>query len=265
MNHAYARVGSIGLARLIQEIVDAGDEAHRIQQSGALRVRDKVDQSPVTEADEKVETRLRTFLATHYADAAFLGEESGKSGNQDNALAFVVDPIDGTRAFVRGFPTWSVLVGIEWQGEPQLGIAYLPAEKNLFVGIVGEGTTENGRPVRMSQESRIALSTVCHGTVLQFAEANAVPALERVARKVRDIRGFGDFAGYRAVLRGEAEASFEPAIQHWDVSAPAAIMRAAGGTFCAWDGTPSVRKGTALATNGKVEAELLSILASTKP
>lgn len=260
MNEVYARFGDQALRGLIAVIVDAGDEAHRIQQSGALRVRDKVDQSPVTEADEKVEAHLRAYIEKHHQDAAFVGEETGQRGNVEEGLAFVVDPIDGTRAFVRGFPTWSVLVGIEWNGIPQMGIAYLPAEKNIFVGIVGVGATENGRPVRLSREARLPLATICHGTVLQFAEAHAVHQLERVAKNVRDMRGFGDFAGYRAILRGEAEASFEPSIRHWDVSAPAAILRAAGGTFCAWDGTPSVQQGTALATNGLVEKELLALL-----
>ncbi|MFW6023718.1 MAG: inositol monophosphatase family protein, partial [Myxococcota bacterium] len=142
--------GRSALRALVDEVLAAGEEALRMQRSGAgARYETKPDLSPVTEADQAVETRLRAFAAQRFPDLGFVGEEEGET-NREAEVRFVVDPIDGTRAFIRGLPTWSVLVGMEDAHGPAVGIALMPAAGDLFVGVRGAGADGNGRPLHVS-------------------------------------------------------------------------------------------------------------------
>lgn len=172
-------------------------------------------------------------------------------------MRFVVDPIDGTRAFIRGIPTWSVLLGLEVEGEPMLGIAYLPAMEEIFVAYRGGGALGNGRPLRVSSVDDLAQALVCHGALQQFYGAGCASALASIEASTFTQRGFSDFDGYRHVLLGRADAMVDPGVQPWDLCAPSVLIEEAGGRFSDWQGKASIHSGKALASNGRVHDALL--------
>src|SRR5690606_17163895 len=141
-------LGEDFVSRLVRGVLAAGRGARAIAERG-VRAERKSDQSPVTEADRRVEARLRAFLEAATPGATIFGEEEGTSGAR-SSLVFHVDPIDGTRAFLRGIPTWSILVGLEDAGVPVFGLAYMPSDDDLFVGSLGGGAYHNGRPLAVS-------------------------------------------------------------------------------------------------------------------
>lgn len=251
--------GRPALDRLVDVVVEAGDEARRMFERGQARVETKPDRTPVTLADKMVEDRIRAFLAEAHPSAGFLGEETGASG-PTGAMRFVLDPIDGTRAFVRGLDTWSVLLGLEAEGVPSIGVAYLPAARDLFVGVRGHGAYDNGRACRVSRVTMLADATITHGVVAQFTDNGLGALLPRLAEKA-STRGLSDFDGYRQLLRGKVDAMVDPGVKPWDLCAPAVLVREAGGWLTSLAGEETIHGGSGVATNGLVHAELLALLA----
>lgn len=264
MAHGFdlARLGGLqGLDALVQAVLGAGDLALSMQRDvlrGAGIAR-KADASPVTVADEAVEARLRAHVDAHHPEAGWLGEETG-SAAPDAALRFIVDPIDGTRAYLRGLPTWSVLVAVEAEGVPSVGIAYLPATGDLFVGVRGGGARVNGRPCRLSAVASLDEALVCHGALAQFTDAGRESALGALARGTYTQRGIADFASYAALLRGQADAVVDPGVMPYDVAAAAVLVREAGGRATDLRGRETVHGDGFVASNGALHGPLLALL-----
>lgn len=245
---------------LVDEVLGAGEDAVRALRDGAARrVMTKPDRSPVTEADQAVETRLRGFMERRFAHVGFVGEETG-TGNADAALRFIVDPIDGTRAFVRGLPTWSILVGLEADGEPVAGIAHFPASGDLFVGVRGHGAYGNGRPLRVSAIDSLDGALIAHGSLQQFTAAGFGAMLTHLGERTHTQRGFADFDGYRQMLWGRADGMVDPSVQPWDLCAAAVLIREAGGRFTDLAGNETIYAGIGVASNGVVHDALLDVL-----
>jgi histidinol-phosphatase len=254
--------GRSALAMLIDEVLAAGEDARRLYRSGAAnRTRRKPDRSPVTEADEAVEKRLSMYLRKRYPDAGFLGEETGSAGPSGAGLRWVVDPIDGTRAFIRGIPTWSILVGLEAEGRPVLGVAYMPAADDLFVGVEGEGAWGNGRPLALSHVETLADCAVTHGALSEFTDLQLGHLLPRLGEATYTQRGFSDFDGYRQLLLGRVDAMIDPGVAPWDICAAAVLVREAGGRLTSLDGEETIHGHGAVASNGLVHDALLRLLA----
>ncbi len=253
--------GPRALDALVDEVLAAGDEALRLYRAGAAnRTKQKPDRSPVTEADEAVERRLRAFLAERYPEHGFLGEETGGAG-ADAALRWVVDPIDGTRAFIRGIPTWSILVGLEHEGEPVVGVAYLPAGHDLFVAVRGHGAWDNGRPITaLSRVAAVEEAVVTHGALSQFTDLGLGYLLPRLGKGTYTQRGFADFDGYRQLLRGRVDAMVDPGVAPWDICPAAVLVREAGGRLTSLDGHDTIHGGGSVASNGAVHDGLLALL-----
>ena len=253
--------GRKALVELIDTILASGEEAMKAYRAGvANRTKKKPDRSPVTEADEMVEKRLSKHLRARYPDAGFLGEETGASGPEDSGMRWVVDPIDGTRAFIRGLPTWSILVGLEAEGEPVVGIAYMPAADDLFVAVRGDGARGNGRPLAVSEVDSVAEATVTHGALSQFTDLQLGHLLPRLGQETYTQRGFADFDGYRQLLLGRCDAMIDPGVAPWDICAAAVIVREAGGRLTSLGGEDTIYGGGAVATNGHIHAPLLALL-----
>jgi histidinol-phosphatase len=252
------------LDALCDEVLAAGRQALALFAAGAAsRARQKPDRSPVTEADEAVEVRLRGFLARERPDAAFLGEETGASpvtADGGAKMRFIVDPIDGTRAFLRGLDSWSILVGLEVEGEPVLGVALLPARDELYWGFLGGGAYKNGRPLRVSAVDRVEESAIGHGALAQFAEAGMVPSLERLARGTYTQRGTADFYGHTLVLDGRLDAMVDPALKPWDLCAVVPLVEEAGGRYSDFAGARTIYGGGCLASNGQVHDGMLTLI-----
>jgi histidinol phosphatase-like enzyme (inositol monophosphatase family) len=259
----YAHLGGrAAFDDLIDAVIKAGELALKLFREGAAeRMQKKPDRSPVTEADRAVESALAEVVHRRFPGAKFFGEEHGGDRERVTGLRFVVDPIDGTRAFLRGMPTWSILVGIELDGEPFAGVAYMPAASDLFTAVRDEGAYANGRPIRLSRVAKLDDALVCHGGLAQFTDDGRVAALEKLALGTYTQRGFSDFANYRALLLGQADAVVDPSIQPYDVAAAAAIVREAGGRLTSLRGEDSIYGPGAIASNGLVHAELVALLA----
>jgi len=246
---------------LIDTILRAGELAISLYRAGASeRAEKKPDRSPVTEADRAVEAAIAKVVSERFPRAAFYGEETGGEGARVAGLRFVVDPIDGTRAFLRGMPSWSILVGIEHDGEPLAGVAYMPALGELFTAVRGEGAYANGRPIRLSRVEKLEDALVCHGGLAQFVDDGREQVLGKLARASYTQRGLADFASYRALLLGQADAVVDPAVQPYDVAAAAAIIREAGGALTSLRGEQTIYGPGALASNGRVHDQLVELL-----
>ncbi|MCB9658861.1 MAG: histidinol phosphatase [Sandaracinaceae bacterium] len=252
--------GHAALLALTDELLACGELALTLYSGGAAaRTQRKPDRSPVTEADQLVEERLLRFLRKRYPDASVWGEETG-AAEGTNGLRFLVDPIDGTRAFVRGLPTWSVLLGLEADGEPVLGMALMPASGDLFVGAKGHGATMNGRPLRVSQVASLDDAVVSHGGLDQFRAAQRLDLPATLGERVYTCRGFADFDGYRQLLLGRVDAMVDLDIKPYDVCPAAVLVREAGGRFTSFAGHDSIHEPNTVASNGRVHDELLSLV-----
>jgi histidinol-phosphatase len=199
------------------------------------------------------------YLDSRFQDVGFLGEETGATEG-DHAMRFIVDPIDGTRAFTRGFDTWAVLVGLEADGEPVVGIAYMPAAGDLMVGVKGDGARMNGRRMRVSAVDSLADAVISHGGLHQFTDASLEPVLEKLGRKTFTQRGHIDFDGYRQLLTGKVDAMVDPGIKPWDVCPAAVLIREAGGRISDFAGNETIHGGTFLATNGVLHEAMLGVV-----
>jgi len=158
-------------------------------------------------------------------------------------------------------PTWSVLVGVEYERQPIAGVAYMPASADLFSAVAGHGAYVNGRPVRLSSIEKLQDAMVCHGGLGQFTDADCEAQLGKLARGTYTQRGLGDFAGYRALLLGQADAVVDPAIQPYDIAAAAVMVREAGGRLTSLTGEDTLYAGYAVASNGLLHDQLLALLA----
>ena len=209
-----------------------------------------------------METLLRDYLHRHFESAGFLGEESGKHDLPEADLVFVVDPIDGTRAFVRGLPTWSVLLAACWKGVPVVGVAFMPQTGDLFVGAAGHGVTWNGKPVGISHVERLDQALVVHGALGQFAETQTLPILSALATQTHTQRGLGDFANYRELLGGRADAVVDPGLKRWDIAPAILMVREAGGLVTQFDGNEALTDGNWVASNGRPSFGPLEVASS---
>jgi histidinol-phosphatase len=252
--------GKAAVDALVGEIRAAGRLALDLYAAGAAgRATRKPDRSPVTEADRAVENHLREYMQRAFPGVGFLGEETGED-NATAALRFVVDPIDGTRSFLRGIPTWSILVGLECDRVPVLGIAHFPADGDMLVGIQGQGATSNGQPLKVSEVDSLEHAVISHGSLLQFTGSDHDALLLALGRKTYTQRGFTDFDGYRKLLHGQVDAMIEPGIQAWDICPAAVLVREAGGRFTSFTGKESIHEGTSIASNGRIHDALIQLV-----
>lgn len=217
----------------------------------------KGDDSPVTIADQGAERLLRRLIEERFPTHAIVGEEYGETAAQENAFRWIVDPIDGTRSFIRGVPLYAVLVGLEVEGEPVVGVANFPALNEMVAGAKGLGATWNGRACRVSQVSQLDQALLCFTDQHNFDVYGRGDAWKRLVQASHTQRGWCDAYGHALVATGRAEAMFDPIMSVWDCAALSPILQEAGGTFTDWQGTPTIYGQEALSTNGRLLEEIL--------
>lgn len=241
----------------------AGDLA-RSYFDGTFEVEYKPDQSPVTVADREAEALIRAEVARLFPADGFLGEESGDQPS-GSGFRWVIDPIDGTKSFIRRIPVWGTLVGLEYRGEQIGGVCYAPALGQMYRALRGDGAYRNDRRVRVSDVPDLAGSQVCYSSVAWFLKHGREQQFLELVRRTDRQRGFGDFYGFVLVADGSADLMVEHGVHTWDVVAVKALIEEAGGVFTDWSGTPTVDAPDVLASNGKVHAEALGILNARQP
>ena len=251
--------------RLLDAALDAARAAGAIALRyfrGDVRVMQKADQTPVTQADQEAEATIVERLRTSFPDIGFLGEEFGAQGAQ--ARRWIVDPIDGTKNFVRGIPYWATLLALEEEGEITLGVVHAPATGELYWARRGQGAWLDGVRLRVSSRgpagrrpcwcTRASIS--CARSTAGATGRGSCGLVDRTDRQ----RGFGDYLGYTFVLRGQAELMLEADLKPWDLAPFQVLFEEAGGRFTDFAGRPTIYSGTALATNGRLHDEALALL-----
>ena len=252
MSHALLMYAAADVARL------AGDVALR-HYRGDIAVETKGDGSPVTIADRAAETAARRWLGERFPGDGILGEEFGLE-RADAPRRWVLDPIDGTKSFVRGVPLWGTLVAVV-EGERVLaGAAYFPAAGEMIAAAPGEGCWWNGARARVSAVAALDQATVCV-TDERFPEhPDRRAAWRSLAVRAAVSRTWGDCYGYLLVATGRAEVMVDPVMSPWDAAALQPIIAEAGGVFTDWDGTATAFAGSVVATNAAVASDARRLL-----
>jgi histidinol-phosphatase len=224
-----------------------------------LAVEWKQDQSPVTLADREAEAFLRTRLLERFPVDGFLGEESGDTPGT-SGFRWIIDPIDGTRSFIRGIPLWATLVGLEYRGELIAGVCRLPAMRQTFRALRGDGAYRDERRLRVSTVDSLARSHVYYSSIAWFKRAGIDRQFLALVDATERQRGFGDFYGFVMVAQGSGEAMVEYGVHPWDLGALMPIVEEAGGRMTTWDGNRDWHRPDVLASNGRLHDELLRAL-----
>ncbi len=233
-------------------LADAAD-AISLARFGAhdLQVETKPDLTPVTEADRAVEAQLRAMLASKRAADAILGEEEGAKGT--GARRWIIDPIDGTRNYVRGIPVWATLIALEENGETVLGVVSAPALQRRWHAARGQGAWADGRRLHVSSVSTL------EDAVLSLSLERPTPAL---AARAWHARGYGDFWSHMLVAEGAVDGAIDaPGVKIYDLAALQPIVEEAGGTFTDHAGARRIDGVGAISSNGAVHALLVEALA----
>ncbi len=235
----------------------AGQIALRYYRDG-FDVTTKADQTPVTQADREAEQAIVRILRHAFPDAGVLGEEFGAAGPKDRR--FIVDPIDGTKNFVRRIPVWATLIGFEEDGEITAGVMHNPVTGELFSARRGGGAFLNGRRVCVSDIGALGDAQMIHAGLRLLREAGRWDGFVRLVDATGRQRGFGDFMGYGLVIEGKAELYLEVDVKPWDLAPCKIVVEEAGGRFTDLDGRPTIYGGSALATNGRLHDAALALL-----
>jgi histidinol-phosphatase len=227
--------------------------------AGEFAVEQKSDLSPVTIADREAEQLLRRTLHAAFPDDGFLGEEYGDTPGS-SGYRWVLDPIDGTRSFVRGIPLWGTLVGLEYKGEQIAGVAEMATLGHTWRALRGDGAYRNDERIRVSSVSDLSRALVFYSGLSWFVEAGREGDFLRLVKHTDRQRGFGDFYGFVLGAQGSGELMVEHGVHAWDVVALKPIIEEAGGRYSNWDGAASVDRPDVVVSNGQLHDAALAVL-----
>jgi len=228
-----------------------------------LNVIRKGDESPVTSADREAEAAIRNLLAREVPDHGIIGEEHG-SERKDADYVWVLDPLDGTRAFVVGKPTFGTLIALAHKGRPVLGLIDMPLLGEQWVGAAGHATTWNGEPARTRACARLADAWINTTSPEMFRPGRQADGFERVRAASAGCNYGGDCYGYGLVASGCLDLTIEASMQSYDFMALVPVVEGAGGRITDWAGDPLglAGDGTVLAAgDARVHAEAVALLA----
>jgi histidinol-phosphatase len=219
-----------------------------------LQVTVKADATPVTEADVRAEEAIRQVLTERFPSYGFYGEETGKHAI-DAESVWLVDPIDGTKSFVRECPFFSTQIALMRGGRFVLGVSSAPAYGELAWAEEGGGAFMNNRPIRVSSVADLSGSIISTGNLKTLARSASWSKFGDLIGRVSRVRGYGDFVHYHLLARGSLDVVIESDVHILDIAALTVIIREAGGTFTDLRGHPvGLETTTVLATNGALHS-----------
>jgi histidinol phosphatase-like enzyme (inositol monophosphatase family) len=233
----------------------AGDLTLSYFQNRDLRVDQKSDGTPVTEADRGAEALLRRELARRYPGDGVYGEEEAETPSQ-TGRRWIIDPVDGTRAFTRGIPLYVNLLALEDEHGIAIGVINMPALGETVYAGRGLGCFSNGTPVSVSRTAELAGAYLSASGFEHWDDS----ALLRVKQAGLRLRTWGDGYGYALVATGRIDAMVDPEVALYDVAPMPVILAEAGGRFSDWSGRLDPAGGNGLATNGAIHEPLLALL-----
>jgi histidinol-phosphatase len=253
---------------LALELADAAD-AITLERYGAadLEVETKPDLTPVTEADTAVERAIRERLARARPDDAVLGEEFGVS-ESEGPRRWIIDPIDGTKNFVRGIPVWATLIALQDGEGLTVGVVAAPALHRRWWaergkgGFVDDGLAGSPRRLRASMVADLGDAQLSTGELTEWEQVDRLEAVMTLIRRCWRSRAFGDFWSYMLLAEGAVDVAAEPRVSLWDLAAPQIVVEEAGGRFSDLTGVARSDGGSAVATNGPLHDAVLKIVGS---
>ncbi len=219
----------------------------------------KADDSPVTRADREAEQHIRRRIEARYPGHAIIGEEFGVT-NEEASHRWLIDPIDGTKSFMRGVPLYGVLIGLEIEGRVEVGAAYFPALDEMVAAATGHGCTLNGRRVQVAATADLGRSFVSFTGAERFARHGRAAEWERVQRAAYYCVGWPDAYGHALVATGRVELMLDVQMNPWDGGPFPVILREAGGYFGDWSGRETIYAGDALSTTRTLLPAVLDLL-----
>ncbi len=246
---------------LLRFAVKAAEEAGRLtleyfQQS--IRVERKADDTPVTLADRQSEQLIRNSIESEYPSHSILGEEF-KDKKTKSPFRWILDPIDGTQSFVRGVPLYAVLIALQYQRQPLLGVIHVPPLEETVSAAVGIGCYHRGERCRVRDTESLADAWVHVTDVVSLARHR--PAfLSRLLQQVGYLRTWGDAYGYLLVATGRAHVMIDPVMKIWDIAPLMPIVTEAGGWFGDLDGNANAFGDSALACVPALRERILKLL-----
>ena len=250
---------------LAHELADAAD-AITVERFGAvdLVVEAKPDLTPVSDADRAVERVVRSVLASRRPADAVLGEEDGQSGT--GPRRWVVDPVDGTKSFVRGVPVWATLIALQEDGVVTAGVVSAPALGRRWWAARGTGAhtgsaLARARQLRVSSVGELSDASVAYSSLTGWEAQDRLPGLLQLSRDVWRTRAYGDFWSHVLVAEGAVDASFEPEVSLWDLAPLQVVVEEAGGRFTDLSGQARPDGGSVVCSNGRLHDAVLAALA----
>jgi histidinol-phosphatase len=224
-----------------------------------LVVTTKPDLTPVTEADRTVEQALRERITAARPAHGIVGEEFGTEGG--TAWRWILDPIDGTKNYVRGIPIWATCIALQQEDEVVVGVVSAPALGRRWWAARGEGAFADGQPIRVSAVADLADAQLSYDSVVGWEPHGLGERFLGLGRRCWRTRGLGDFWSHVLVAEGAVDVAAEPEVSVWDVAAIQVIVEEAGGRFTDLSGAARPDGGSAVSTNGLLHDEVLAALA----
>ena len=221
----------------------------------------KADNTPVTRADKEAELLIRKIAAQKFPDHGVIGEEFEPT-NPQARFKWVIDPIDGTKSFIRGIPFWSTLLAVMENGRPIIGICFFPALDEIYIAQKGKGAFLNDKRIKVSKVAKLENAFISHGGIEAFEKRGQLKGFLELIKAVQCDRGFGDAFGYALVAQGKIDAFFEGGNKIHDIAAPSIMIQEAGGKFTDLSGKFSLTSGSDVATNGLLHNQVIKILNS---
>ncbi len=228
-----------------------------------MNVRTKPDGTPVTQADEEVESVLRAEIQSAYPDHSVFGEEEGASGTSETTR-WILDPIDGTKNYSWGIPNWATLIALEVDGEIVCGVVSAPAIGERYSAAQGAGATRNGEPIKVSEISDLSEARMGFTSAAEFRKLGMGEAFDKLMTTVAHDRGIGDFYAHVLVAAGALDLVVEPIMAPWDLGPLIVIVEEAGGRLTDLSGRPHIYGLNSLTTNGRLHEQALELLEGAK-
>jgi myo-inositol-1(or 4)-monophosphatase len=220
----------------------------------------KPDDSPVTVADRQAEELIRSRIEARFPSHRIVGEEFGATGGDEDQPCWWIDPIDGTKAFVRGVPLYAVLIGLEIEKRIVAGAAYFPALGEMLYAADGAGCFLNGRRCRVSDTPSLARSIVSFTNAASFKASGREPAWQRILAAAYHSVGWSDAYGHALVASGRLELMLDPIMNPYDCGPFPVILREAGGYFGDWSGNETIYANEALSAPRQLLPEVLRLI-----
>lgn len=261
MNPMGTYAADLRLALTIADAVDA--LTMRNSDPADLTVELKLDDTPVTAVDRAAELLIRDLLGQHAPADSIYGEEYGTTG--EAARQWIIDPIDGTKNFIRGVPVWATLISLYDGRKPAVGVVSAPALGRRWFAAASDGAWEgldaaSARPLHVSKVTNIADASVSYSSLTGWEQCGKLDNFLDLSRTAWRTRAFGDFWSYMMVAEGAVDVAAEPELDLYDMGALVPIVLEAGGRFTSLDGTDGPWGGNAIATNARLHDDVVAVL-----